>query len=863
MTGSSDAGHPEAGRLRGKALAAGVLLAGLLITALLWRGELERGRERIDAALLERATLLAAQVQQRLVVYELALRGGASLFAATVRPTREQWAAYVAALALDEAYPGVQGVAFAAWTPRSRLSELEQAMRADGLPDFQVWPEAANGDAGVIVYIEPMDMRNRKALGFDMYSDPVRSRAMAASRDGNVPALTGPVELVQDAGDPQSRPAVLLYVPVYREDVATAPLAERREAFLGWVYAPFRSGDLMEGIPRSVVLPLRVGLTDVSGGEPRELYRDEGFVPATVQRGPSVQVPISFRGRQWQIEARPSPQLMADLDQGRPVGVLVAGLLVSLLLSAVIWSMSATRDRAHAIARSMTAALRRANDALDQRVAQRTAALVVANDRLRDQIAVREVAERARVQALEKEAQRNVQLQALADAALAISQLPDDTARFGYLAEQACRLVGCRYGVLVAFGNEAPGDEGSGRLAETGLGRVVPDDIDDGLRERMLARAAHWPRPAQAGRFELDDADREALFESAAMEAMAVPIRIAGGPMLGVLYLLAESGYRFGDEERAILVQLAVLTAAAVAIARAVDDERSARIEAENANAAKDHFLAQVSHELRTPLQAILGWIGVIERRCGDDTEQLRAAGIVRRNAEAQSALVEDLLDLVRIGQGRLRIDREPVDFEAVVRAVFESQHQQAVERGVTMTLETAGCHALDGDPLRLQQVVGNLLGNALKFTEAGGQVAIRLYRQGSWQVLEVADTGCGIAAEHIGQLFMPFDRGADPASGRRAGLGLGLSLVRHFVERHGGRVEALSPGEGQGSVFRVWLPAAGTGAGDRPATRSRRLVIVGNSDDSQRALAGWLASRGLEVIAFDAPQPALDWFDT
>jgi CHASE1-domain containing sensor protein len=496
----------------GKLLAVCTLLAGLLVTGLVGHEAVRRDQEQLAGATQERVTLLAAQVRQRLVAYELALRGGASLFAATTHPTRVQWAAYVDALALDDAYPGVQGVAFATWLPRQRIGDLEWAMHDEGFPDFRVWPRHDGEASSAIVYIEPLDQRNRRALGFDMYSEKIRSEAMAASRDLGTPALTGPVALVQDQGiELQPKPAVLLFVPVYRRGLVPATLDARREALLGWVYAPFRPSDMMAPLVTDPS-PLR-GIRlfeESSAGERRELYRDDWSPPAGARPVAPVRASIEFLGRRWILEAEPGERLLTEGDSRRPEALLAIGTLMSLMIFAVIWSMSATRDRAHEIARSMTLALRTANEELDQRVAQRTGELVAVNHSLREQVAERELAERALAEALDKEARRNAQLRALADAGISIAALPDDEARFAYLAGQACRLTGCARAVLI------PADGPTVAFA--------PDGIDDGEREWLLASSRHWPRSEQPGQVILPDAALDACGGRPLPDVSAVPV---------------------------------------------------------------------------------------------------------------------------------------------------------------------------------------------------------------------------------------------------------------------------------------------------------------------------------------------------
>lgn len=841
----------------GRLVALLALGVGLLLTAAIWDTENERRNARREALLVERASALASQIRQRLVAYEVALRGGASLFAATSNPSRAHWHAYVNSLALDTDYPGVQGVAFAAWLAPDQLPVLEEAVRAEGFRDFRVWPRGPRPGASAIVYIEPLDAANIRALGYDMYSDETRREAMQTARDSGKAVLTRPVALVQDAGGP-SRPAVLLYVPLYRHGSPVDTVEARRDALLGWIYAPFRPGDLMQRLDRGRDPILAIRLFDGGSGEPALLFSDAAVRFEYAAGMKPLRVSIDFAGRQWHLDALPSANAAAILDYRQPWEHLVGGLLISTLLFGLVWAMATTRNRAYALARTMTNALRSANEQLDQRVAERTSELESANAQLREQVAERARAEAARAAALEKEERRSAQLRSLAETGVGIGLLPDTSSRLDYLAEHACRLVGAAYALTALVG------DGGRQLALTALAPATAEQ-----RRDLLVAAREWPVPEEPGLLANPwTQTRSGALPALGSEVLAVPVRLARGRLIATLYLVQAPGHDFSPEDRAVVRQMMMLAAAAIATSEAAEDERRARLDAEAANASKDQFLAIVSHELRTPLQAILGWLAVIERD-GDVAPNLqRALGVIRRNAESQSHLIDDLLDLARIEQGKLEIDRKPVDLGSIVAAVCESQAQVATERKVALHCQAVPQAMVRGDQLRLQQVVANLLGNALKFTPAGGRVTVQLRREGDVHVLDVVDTGKGIAPEMLGRVFEHFSQ--DDMSGKRryGGLGLGLAVVRHIVELHRGQVSASSEGEGRGATFTVRLPvldrdaaSCGHRADATPGTAGAEAVML--LDDSGTAgtdLARSLQDDGYAVLAFDDADTAFQW---
>jgi signal transduction histidine kinase/ActR/RegA family two-component response regulator len=238
--------------------------------------------------------------------------------------------------------------------------------------------------------------------------------------------------------------------------------------------------------------------------------------------------------------------------------------------------------------------------------------------------------------------------------------------------------------------------------------------------------------------------------------------------------------------------------------------EQMARAEAEDANRLKDEFLATVSHELRTPLNAILGWSHMIRSNMLDEAMLARAVETIERNAKSQAQLVEDILDVSRVITGKLRLNIEAVDMASVINAAIESVQLAADSKGIQLEiiLDPSARH-VSGDPNRLQQVIWNLLSNAIKFTPSGGRVRIKLERAGSSAQIKVSDTGSGISKDFLPFIFDRFRQADGTSTRRHGGLGLGLAIVRHLVELHGGTVSADSTGEGEGSTFTIKLPLA------------------------------------------------------
>jgi len=275
--------------------------------------------------------------------------------------------------------------------------------------------------------------------------------------------------------------------------------------------------------------------------------------------------------------------------------------------------------------------------------------------------------------------------------------------------------------------------------------------------------------------------------------------------------------------------------------------EQAARTEAEHANRLKDEFLAVLSHELRTPLTSILGWSKMLLD--GDVAEEMRAGALtsIYRNAKSQAQLIEDLLDISRIVTGRLSIETRPVDLTSVVEAAVAGVRPAAQLKSLTLDAKLdplAG--AVTGDADRLQQVVWNLLTNAIKFTPSGGLVEVRLARAGSRVEVAVRDTGQGIAPDFLPHVFDRFRQADSSTTRRHSGLGLGLSIVRHLVELHGGTAHAESAGDGQGSTFKVVLPSAARESNGGEAFEASSPAMTGVAPVVLHSL------EGLKVLVVD-----------
>jgi PAS domain S-box-containing protein len=341
------------------------------------------------------------------------------------------------------------------------------------------------------------------------------------------------------------------------------------------------------------------------------------------------------------------------------------------------------------------------------------------------------------------------------------------------------------------------------------------------------------------------------------------PMRSTGGEIIGASKIARDISDRKRVEEERRL-----------SLAR----EQAAREEAEAASRAKDEFLAILSHELRTPLNAVYGWANILKTGEVDEATAARGLDAIVRNSNAQVQLIDDLLDVSRIVSGKMRLDVQHVDLASVVRAALDSMTPAAAAKNIRLqTVLDPRAGPITGDPNRLQQVVWNLVNNAVKFTPRGGQIQIHLRRINSHVELVVSDTGQGIGPELLPFLFERFRQGDSSTTRQHEGLGLGLALVKYLTELHGGTVSAYSLGPGTGATFTVKLPLAlaqaapETEPGEHPTTAlmvgalegprldGLRILVVDDDQDSLELAAAILSGAGGVVTTSRSAVEALE----
>jgi signal transduction histidine kinase len=377
------------------------------------------------------------------------------------------------------------------------------------------------------------------------------------------------------------------------------------------------------------------------------------------------------------------------------------------------------------------------------------------------------------------------------------------------------------------------------------------------------------------------DSDKKLVaIDSRYRSVISVPLNV-DNIVIGALVVGDTRPNVFDESDLKQVTRMATQAALAIRNASLFEAERSARSEAETANRAKDQFLATVSHELRTPLTAMLGWTKLLRSGKLDESSFNRALETVERNAKAQAQLVEDILDVSRIITGKLVLDVRNIELIPIIESAIDSIRPAADAKGIKLnTMFDSRIGPIQGDPNRLQQVIWNLMSNAIKFTPEKGRVEV-LYRLVENGVeIRISDTGKGINRDFLPYVFDRFRQADSSAARMHGGLGLGLSIVRHLVELHGGTVGADSDGDGKGATFAITLPLAITSSEidsgeldeaesslsslnvptpDNLSLSGLRLLIVDDEPDTLEMISTMLKQCGAEVITSVSASEALN----
>lgn len=767
------------------------------------------------------------------------LRAASGLFAASDDVSLGEFNHFVEQFDLAENYPGIQGIGYAVVFRPDEKDKIVKRLRAEGDNDFHVWPDSSRDQYTSVIYLQPSDDRNQRAIGYDMFTDAARREGMERARDTGKPAASARVRLKQEEEGQIPQWGFLIYMPVYRNGAPTDTIEQRRAALIGFVYSPYRIDDFLTPISSAKNYDVSFQIFDGAISPGDGFLRDgaEDPLPADPHFVHNEMIPVA--GRTWTVSYAITPSF--ERGSGRPLlkFTIITGALLSLLFFFVTRAEVRARSRAEATAEEL----------------------------LRSEAAISEANERALFE-YERLLERISSLAQVLGTARELNTI------YRGLREFTNVSVPCD-GFFVSLYDSAR----DVRTACYGWGDGTEIDVSQ-LPPMPVTEQGPNSRAVRSGQVIITTDYMQATSGGVVVgpdnglrpeSSLAVPMAVMGR-IIGTIEVQSYEGNAYRPEHGTAMSMAANLTAVAIENVRLLKLERSAREAAEESNRLKDEFLATVSHELRTPLTAILGWARLLEDGALDSSVAQQAIETIWRNAKAQAQIVDDILDVSRIITGNLYIDLHPIEVSPVVQNAINVVRPTADAKGIRIETQIDNTPAVvSGDANRLQQVIWNLLSNAVKFTNSGGCVLLKVSQANSAVEISVTDTGQGIRREFLPYVFDRFSQADSTTTRHHGGLGLGLAIARHLVEIHGGTIRAASRGDNEGATFTITLPliqavvkaresAAVTenALASVPQLSGVRVLLVDDDSDTLNVMATALAGRQANVTAVSSAGEAI-----
>jgi PAS domain S-box-containing protein len=824
-----------------------VLVLAVVVTVVAWQATQDSVESDARVRFEAEAARVTPRIERRLSAYEQVLRGGVSLFDTWGRVSRGQWRTYVTGLQVDRNFPGIQGIGFAEIVPAERLANHLARIRGEGFPDYAIHPEGDRPVYSAIIYLEPFDWRNQRAFGFDMLAEPVRRAAMERARDTGEPAMSGKVRLVQET-ETDTQPGVLIYLPVYSTASVPASLEARRSELRGYVYAPFRMGDLMAAVIGQDASEIRIEVFDGEAPDPAALLFD-----SAPEEGDAASEPPMFQyvaaldvlGQRWTLRAGALPGFAAFVDSEKPLIVLVAGAIASVLLFWAVWTLGRGAERS------------RRQEADFRYLFEKNPNILWVYDR------------------------KTLKYLAVNEAAVR---------RYGYSADEflGMRVTDIRPPeevprLLEVLSQPHTGLRHAGEWTHrTKSGEILIVDISSypitfrgheatlssaiNVTDKVRAEAAQ--RTSEALRAAVLESALDAVIvideEGKVLEFNPAAERTFGharDDMIGRELADVILPQRYRDEHRNGLarfrqsgistilgrrIELAAVRAdgsefpveIAISAARIdgrtiftgylrdVTELRSAQAELQQAQKmeAIGRLTGGVAHDFNNLLTVVLGNAELLAESPSLDASQRADAAQIVTVAERAADLTRQLLAFARrqpLQPQQIDLNRLVGGMEGLLRRTLGEDVDIQIAAGEGLWLTMA-------DPAQLQSALLNIAINGRDAMPEGGKLSIETgnahldaeyaahnaeVRPGDYVTLAVTDTGFGMAPEVLERAFEPFFTTKDVGKGS----GLGLSMTYGFVKQSGGHVKIYSE-VGQGTSVRIYLPRSAAEA--EPALR-------------------------------------------
>ena len=726
-----------------------VLFFGLVLTAAAWYVTDQSVRAKIQQQFDNRTSEISSAIYARMIGYEQVLWGGIGFFHASENIDRKKFHSYVSSLNIEKNWPGIQGIGFSIPVTAGDKAKHIGDIRNEGFPEYTIKPEADREEYSAIIYLEPFDWRNKRAFGYDMWSNDMRREAMARARDTGEASTSGIITLVQET-DSDVQKGFLTYLPLYQDGVSLETIEQRRRAFIGWVYSPFRMGDLMAGILGSKQTEIEYEIFDGDNISKETMLFDSNKIfhneTPPVADGLMKTVVLELQGRKWTLHFTTGRDAQGVSESRQPMIVAIAGLVVSFLLFFIVSSLAIRQKYAEELAQKMTRQLAVTNKELT----------------------------------FQKSALDEHAIVSIADVKGIITYANDKFSEIsGYSREE---LIGQNHHILKS-------DEHSEEFWKDLWVTIANGKTWNGeIKNIKKGGGYYWVDATIVPT--LDDRGKPTQYVAIRTDVTAQKdtenemCRLAEN---------AEEG-RVQMEEQA--TQMEILA----------EEQTTLKDKATASEKSKSEFLAAMSHEIRTPMVGVIGMSNLL-LETNLTPQQLDWATSIKTSGANLMEILNEILDQSKLDAGKLELS--PTDFHLAslfndTTHLFDSKID---EKGLTLEVELDDTLPEDAhaDRMRIGQVLSNFLSNALKFTESG-RIVVRVGHEplddGDFTLrIEVTDSGIGLSKQAQRKLFTAFTQADSSTSRTYGGTGLGLSISKQLTEMMGGEI-GVSSAEGIGSTF-------------------------------------------------------------
>ncbi len=816
-----------------------MLLGSLILTAVAWKISTDWMIGRAHDRFKFQTTEVVEAIKKRMLEYESVLRGGVGLFQASEKVSRQEWRAYISSLRTDVYFPGIQGIGYSQAIKPSELEAHIAAIRAEGFPDYVVRPSGQRELYTSIIYLEPFSSRNLRAFGFDMFSEPVRRKAMERARESGETAMSAMVTLVQET-EKDVQKGFLVYLPHYRNGLPVDTAEERRVALEGFVYSPFRIKDLMGGILGNEQREISFELFDGDQPAKETLLYDNDKEPqldfGDINNKPEFSSisQIEFGGHVWTLYLHTREGYVTAGEASQPLIVAFGGIAIDILLFLVIATISRQQKQAKMLAAAMTKellvqaqAMEAATvgisiiDALDPNlpvIFANPAYLAMTGYQISDVLGK----ECRCMHGLSKSNRNMEKLSAALHEGktakvlllnmrkdgipfwneFSLSPVVDDSGK-------TTHLVGIANDVTARIDTE-------GELAVAReRTQTILDNVHDGI---ITIDEIGTVQSLNSSSTRIFGYEAEEVIGRNVKMLMPEPYHSAHDGYLhnymttGTAKIIGigrevtgqrKDGSHFPMDLAVTEVRLAGRRLFIGLVRDITDRKRVERMQRE--------FVSTVSHELRTPLTSIRGALGLINGGAlGPLSEQAKqVVAIASKNSDRLTNLINDLLDMEKIVTGKMEFDFRVEPLVHLVEQTIEANRAYGDQYHVSFKLTTTDDSAIACiDEHRFAQVLANLLSNAAKFSPRDSQVDITVTTDKTWAIVSVIDHGQGISEEFQERMFQKFSQADSSDTRSKGGTGLGLAISKEFVERMGGTIGFTSE-PGKGTTFFIKFPLA------------------------------------------------------